>query len=105
MTTASTNSLTTASITRAAATELLDAARAARADLGSDMAIAVTDPHGHLKAFQSMDGTQLKLHERANAGIFDPAIQRLQREAEVVVPFIEHGRRLLIVATRPAGAH
>ncbi len=49
---------------------------------------------------------QLNLYEAANAipaSGSDPAIQRLQREAEVVVPFIEHGRRLLIVATRPVG--
>ena len=65
MTTASSNSLTTPAITRVAAAELLDAARAACADLGIDMAIAVTDPHGHLKAFKSMDGTPFLAHDVA----------------------------------------
>lgn len=65
MTTASSNSLTTATITRAAAVELLEAARAASADLGVEMAIAVTDPQGHLKAFQSMDGTPFLAHDVA----------------------------------------
>ncbi len=65
MTTASSISLTTPAITRAAATELLDAARAACADLGVDMAIAVTDPQGRLKAFQSMDGTSFRAHDVA----------------------------------------
>ena len=45
----------TASITRAAALALMDAARAASADLGIEVTIAITDAAGHLKAFERAD--------------------------------------------------
>lgn len=65
MTSASSNILTTATITRTAAVELLEAARAASMKLGVAEAMAVTDPYGHLKAFQSMDGTPFLAHDLA----------------------------------------
>jgi uncharacterized protein GlcG (DUF336 family) len=44
-----------ASITNAAATALIQAARAACGDLGIEVSIAVTDNAGHLKAFERSD--------------------------------------------------
>ena len=46
----------TASITRAAAVALVDAALAASEEIGIEVSIAVTDAAGNLKAFERMDG-------------------------------------------------
>lgn len=45
-----------ASITRAAAAALVDAAREAAGNIGIEVAIAVTDSAGHLKLFERTDG-------------------------------------------------
>ena len=45
----------TASITRVAAMELMDAARAASKEMGIYVTIAITDAAGHLKAFERDD--------------------------------------------------
>jgi uncharacterized protein GlcG (DUF336 family) len=44
------------SITREAAAALIEAARDASRDIGIEVAIAVTDVAGHLKAFERTDG-------------------------------------------------
>ena len=49
-------SFDTATVTRAAAVALVAAARAAATSLGIEVAIAVTDAGGHLKAFERTDG-------------------------------------------------
>ncbi len=51
------HSLPTASITRDAAVSLIDAARAAAAEIGINVAVAVTDAAGNLKAFERTDGS------------------------------------------------
>jgi len=48
-------SFTTAAITREAAASLIAATLAAAAEIGFEVAIAVTDAGGHLKAFERMD--------------------------------------------------
>jgi uncharacterized protein GlcG (DUF336 family) len=48
-------SFSTASITRSAAVALIDATRAAAKEIGIEVAIAVTDGGGHLKAFERTD--------------------------------------------------
>ncbi len=50
-------SFATASITRAAATALVEAARGAAEAMGINVAIAVTDAGGHLRAFERADPT------------------------------------------------
>ena len=45
-----------ASVTRAAANALIDAAMQASRDIGFDAAVAVTDATGNLRAFQRADG-------------------------------------------------
>jgi uncharacterized protein GlcG (DUF336 family) len=52
-----TSTYPTASITRDSALALIIAARHAARDLGIDVAIAVTDAGGHLKAFERADAT------------------------------------------------
>ncbi len=52
----SAKSYPTASITRAAASALLDAARGAAEAMGIEVAVAVTDAAGSLKAFERTDG-------------------------------------------------
>lgn len=47
---------TTASISRSTAHALIDATRAAAEGMGIQVAIAVTDAAGHLKAFERADG-------------------------------------------------
>ncbi len=49
-------SFPTASITRAAAVALIEAARAAAEEIGIAAAVAVTDAAGNLTAFERMDG-------------------------------------------------
>lgn len=51
-----THSYPTASLTRTAAAALIDAARASAEAMGVEVAVAVTDPGGHLKAFERTDG-------------------------------------------------
>ena len=51
-----TRSFATASITRAAAVALVTAAHTAAAALKIELAVAVTDPGGHLVAFERTDG-------------------------------------------------
>jgi uncharacterized protein GlcG (DUF336 family) len=46
----------TASVTRAAANALIEAAMKASRDIGFDAAVAVTDATGNLRAFQRADG-------------------------------------------------
>ena len=50
------HSFPTASITRAAAVALIHAARAAAEEIGIEVAIAVTDAAGNMKAFERTDG-------------------------------------------------
>ncbi len=49
-------SFNSASITREAAAAVIEAARAACRDIGIEVAIAVSDPAGNLKAFERTDG-------------------------------------------------
>ncbi len=51
-----THSYQTASLTRTAAAALIDAARASAETMGVEIAVAVTDPGGYLKAFERTDG-------------------------------------------------
>jgi uncharacterized protein GlcG (DUF336 family) len=69
--------LSTHSITRAAAVELIVQARAAAAEIGVDMAIAVTDSSGHLRAFEAMDGTPFLAHSVAIDKAWTAAAYRL----------------------------
>ncbi|HEY1639641.1 MAG TPA: heme-binding protein [Streptosporangiaceae bacterium] len=77
MTTVATSSVTTTSISRAAAAELIAVARSAAADIGVDLAIAVTDAAGHLRAFEAMDGTPFLAHEVAVNKAWTAAAYRL----------------------------
>ena len=77
MTTATTAHLTTQSITRAAAVELIAHARAAATEIGVDMAIAVTDSAGHLRAFEAMDGAPFLAHTVAIDKAWTAAAYRL----------------------------
>ncbi|KJK57475.1 GlcG/HbpS family heme-binding protein [Saccharothrix sp. ST-888] len=52
-----TKSLSASTITSSAASALIDAVLAAAAETGFDVAVAVTDAGGHLKAFQRTDDT------------------------------------------------
>jgi uncharacterized protein GlcG (DUF336 family) len=49
-------SLPAASITRSAAAAIIEAARTAAEKIGFEVAVAVTDAGGHLKAFERTDG-------------------------------------------------
>jgi uncharacterized protein GlcG (DUF336 family) len=77
VTTATNAHLSTHSITRRAAVELIAAARSASAELGVDMAIAVTDSSGHLRAFEAMDGTPFLAHTVAIDKAWTAAAYRL----------------------------
>ncbi len=107
-------SMYAASVTRAVAVALIDAACAAAADIGVEMAIAVTDAAGHLKAFESMDNTPFLANDVAvdkawtaasyrqtthvwNAYIQDPTVAQLAHRPRVVAvgggyPLIEDGK-------------
>ncbi len=49
-------SFATASVTRASAAALIEAAHASAKNIGIEVAVAVTDAGGHLKAFERPDG-------------------------------------------------
>ncbi len=63
--TSSAHTLPAATITRHAAAALVESALTAAADLGIEAAVAVTDPTGHLKAFQRTDGARFLTAEVA----------------------------------------
>lgn len=50
-------SIPTATITRTAAVALIEAARAAAGEIGIEVAVAVTDAAGNLRAFERTDGS------------------------------------------------
>ncbi len=113
MTTDQPRSMSAASVTRAVAVALIDVARTAAADIGVEMAIAVMDAAGHLKAFESMDHTPFLANDVAvdkawtaasyrrtthvwNAYIQDPAVAQLAHRPRVVAvgggyPIIDDG--------------
>lgn len=102
------------SITRDAAWALLEAARAAARDIGIDVAIAVTDAAGHLKAFERSDHAPFLTAEVAidkawtaasfgvgthvwNAILTDPKVAQLAHRPRMVsvgggCPILDGGR-------------
>lgn len=79
MSTSSTMSttVTTTSISREAAARLVAVARGSAAEIGVAMAVAVTDASGHLRAFESMDGTPFLAHDVAIDKAWTAAAYRL----------------------------
>lgn len=77
MTTTTSNTVTSPSISRDAASRLVAVARTAAAEIGVAMAIAVTDASGHLRAFESMDGTPFLAHDVAIDKAWTAAAYRL----------------------------
>ena len=61
----STTTVTIETISREAAARLIELSRRGAEELGLPLAIAVTDASGHLRAFESMDGTPFLAHDIA----------------------------------------
>ena len=77
MTGTTSTTVTNPSISREAAARLVAVARAAAAELGVAMAVAVTDASGHLRVFESMDGAPFLAHDVAIDKAWTAAAYRL----------------------------
>jgi uncharacterized protein GlcG (DUF336 family) len=99
----STNTVTIETISREAAARLIELSRGGAEELGLPLAIAVTDASGHLRAFESMDGTPFLAHDVAINKAWTAAAYRLSTDtwSEIIrdpaVAHLAHVPRLVAV--------